>query len=61
MLDTYTSEYDLTYNYEADNYRVIIGQGKIYVTAIGAIYPEEDYENYWDMESGEIHFVTDLE
>ena len=39
-------------------YRIMIGQGKIYVSAFGRIYPNE--YNWPNEEYGYIHFVTDL-
>ena len=58
VIDTYTCDKDLTKNYYQSIYRIMIGQGKIYVSAYGEIYPKEEY--YSHLEFGSIKYVTDL-
>ena len=60
VIDTYTCDKDLTYNKGQSVYRIMIGQGKIYVSANGYIFPRDDSAGSRDLEKGEVHFVTDL-
>ena len=60
VLDTYTCDIDLSKNSYQSIYRVIIGQGKIYVSAIGDIFPKDAPWDGWYMDYGSIQFMTDL-
>ena len=60
VLDTYICDKDLSKSYYQSVYNIMIGQGKIYVSAIGYIYPEDDYRSIYDLEWDEIHFMTEL-
>ena len=60
VLDTYTCDKDLSKNYYQSIYSIMIGQGKIYVSAIGKITADEDFYDNLDLIYDDIRFVTDL-
>ena len=60
VLDTYTCDKDLSKNYYQSIYKVMIGQGKIYVSAIGEVVADDEYYDYLNLHYDEIRFVTDL-
>ena len=60
VIDTYTCDKDLSKNDYQSIYRVMIGQGKIYVVADGRIFPEEEFSDTWNLYLGAIRFMTDL-
>jgi hypothetical protein len=59
VIDSYNAGKDLTGS-SMYNYKIMIGQGKIYVTASGYIFIDPD-SDYGLLEPGSVSFVTDLE